>query len=209
MDSERQAATPNHAAKVTPPPDTARHEFRGRVPHPLSVIASKAVYGFSVASRHHRTPPETARPPCRRHDECKVAFKPPVRWTLPAKTHSRGFPTSAQRRLAPTSPSFAPTTSPAGRPRSGTSGLKATLLSPTPSTLARAHRAPEPRAMLIRTRHRRTAPKTARQPRRNRSRSAGRIPRSRPPTPKSFNVTRFPPPRERPPACVPCRGTLP
>ena len=77
-------------------------------------------------TRRHRTPPETARPPRRRHDECKVAFKPPVRWTLPAKTHSRELPTNSKRRLDPPSPSFPPTTSPAGCPRSGTSGLKAT-----------------------------------------------------------------------------------
>jgi hypothetical protein len=37
----------------------------------------------------------------------------------------------------------------------------------------------------------------------------GQIAHARPPTPKSSTVTRFPPLRERPPACVPCRGTLP
>jgi hypothetical protein len=117
-------------------------------------------------TRRHQTRPQAARLPRRRHDECKVAFKPPVRWTLPAKTHPRELPTNAPRRLAPTSPSFPPTTSPAGCPRSGTSGLKATLLSPTPSTLARAHRAHEPRDTLPQTRHHRTPPQAARPPRR-------------------------------------------
>jgi hypothetical protein len=46
-------------------------------------------------------------------------------------------------------------------------------------------------------------------PRWSSARPAWQIPHARPPTPKSSTVTRFPPPRERPPACVPCRGTLP
>ena len=110
-------------------------------------------------TRRHRTRPQAARLPRRRHDECKVAFKPPVRWTLPAKTHPRELPTHAPRRLAPTSPSFPPTTSPAGCPRSGTSGLKATRPAPTPSTLARAYRTHEPRATLPQTPHLRIPPR--------------------------------------------------
>ncbi len=129
---------------------------------PLSPFTKKPndpCFRYSFRSPPHRTPPQAARPPRRRHDECKVAFKPPVRWTLPAKTHPRELPTNAPRRLFPTSPSFPPTTSPAGGPRSGTSGLKATLLSPTPSTLARAHRTHEPRATLPQTRRHPTPPR--------------------------------------------------
>jgi len=155
-------------------------------------------------TRHHLTPPQAARPPRRRHDECKVAFKPPVRWTLPAKTHLGELPTNAPRRLAPTSPSFSPTTSPARCPRSGTSGLKATLLSPTPSTLARAHRTHEPRATLLRTRHHRIPPIPLR----------WRLPMpvrgdrtyEKTSTPKSSNVTRSPSLQERPSSCVPCNA---
>jgi hypothetical protein len=155
--------------------------------------------------RHLRIPPQAARPPRRRHDECKVAFKPPVRWKLPAKTHPRELPTNALRRLAPSSPSFPPTTSPAGCPRSGTSGLKATLPSPTPSTLARAYRTHEPRATLFQTRRPQTPPQAATE-----VLPCGRTDRTyeKTPTPKSSYVTRFPPLRERTPACVPCRGTL-
>ena len=126
---------------------------------PFTKKPNDPCFRYSFRSPPHRTPPQAARPPRRRHDECKVAFKPPVRWTLPAKTHPRELPTNAPRRLFPTSPSFPPTTSPAGCPRSGTSGLKATLPSPTPSTLARAYRTHEPRATLLQTRRHRTPPR--------------------------------------------------
>jgi hypothetical protein len=79
------------ATLLSPTPSTPARAHRAHGPRaPLT------------RTRYHRTPSQAARPPRQRHDEGKVAFKPPIRWTPPAKTRSRELSTNAQPRFAPT-----------------------------------------------------------------------------------------------------------
>ena len=102
--SAGQHRAPRSQINGSPPPHPT--PSRAATPPTPSIVArAHRVHAPRAAltrTRHHRTPSQATRPPRQRHDEGKVAFKPPIRWTPPAKTRSRELSTNAQPRFAPT-----------------------------------------------------------------------------------------------------------